>query len=212
MSSVPAGWRFPPTGNHFLREVLHAPLLTPEQCRQIVAALDEEAWEPGGVDRHDAAGGRTELEISSARRVRKQRVPDLEVGWPLDVIARSVVEANTSCYRFDLTGYSPADDPTVLRYDAPPTIDATGPGDGYDLHVDVGGVHTSTRKLSFSIQLTDPSTYEGGELYFPVGERVGSKDQGAIVVFPSYLAHGVQPMRSGTRHALVGWVHGPAFR
>ena len=35
---------------------------------------------------------------------------------------------------------------------------------------------------------------------------------GNAIVFPSYIAHRVLPITSGMRHALVAWIHGPAFR
>lgn len=202
-------WRFPPTGNAYLREVVHAPLFTAAECDRILERLDPSAWEPGGVERREpdgTAAGR--IEIDATRRVSKQAVPSFDGVWPLDVIAAAVVEANASYFRFDLTGYSAVDDPAVLRYDS----EGSGDPGGYEVHLDIGGVHTSSRKLSFSVQLTDPGEYEGGELHFPVGQRVGGRDRGLILVFPSYMAHGVSDMVSGTRHALVGWVHGPAFR
>ena len=71
------------------------------------------------------------------------------------------------------------------------------------------------RKLSFTIQLTDPTKYQGGRLVFPdVPDYDPSTAlvQGTAIVFPSYLLHGVEPVTSGVRHSLVGWVRGPEFR
>ena len=36
--------------------------------------------------------------------------------------------------------------------------------------------------------------------------------QGDIIVFPSYLEHGVSPITSGSRTSLVGWFEGPRWR
>jgi PKHD-type hydroxylase len=66
------------------------------------------------------------------------------------------------------------------------------------------------RKLSFTIQLSDPSEYDGGELvlYTPK-EYVARKDIGSIIVFDSSVLHEVKPVTRGTRISLVGWVSGP---
>ena len=42
----------------------------------------------------------------------------------------------------------------------------------YDWHLDIGEMSSSTRKLSISIQLSDPEDYEGGELQFQTGRTV----------------------------------------
>lgn len=72
----------------------------------------------------------------------------------------------------------------------------------------------SHRKLSFSIQLTDPSTYEGGDLLLYTGQEpvYANKLLGTINFFPSYLLHRVTPVTKGSRYSLVGWVSGPKFR
>lgn len=86
----------------------------------------------------------------------------------------------------------------------------------YDWHFDVGeGPLNCGRKLSISIQLSDPSEYEGGELQFSLdGDRtvIAEKEQGTMVIFPSYLRHRVTPVTKGTRRSLVTWITGPPFR
>jgi PKHD-type hydroxylase len=86
----------------------------------------------------------------------------------------------------------------------------------YDWHFDVGeGPLNCGRKLSVSIQLSDPSEYEGGELQFSLdGDRtvVAEKEQGTMIIFPSYLRHRVTPVTKGTRRSLVTWITGPPFR
>lgn len=89
-------------------------------------------------------------------------------------------------------------------------------GDFYNQHVDhmyenPGGL---SRKLSFVIQLSDPSDYEGGNTELITGPDTISipKDRGTITFFPSYVLHRVTPITKGTRKALVGWVHGPKWK
>jgi PKHD-type hydroxylase len=71
------------------------------------------------------------------------------------------------------------------------------------------------RKLSISIQLTDPEEYEGGELKLYDGEEEGvlmDKTQGTLIIFPSYVLHEVMPVTKGTRNSLVTWVTGKQFK
>jgi len=75
------------------------------------------------------------------------------------------------------------------------------------------------RKLSVTINLTDPSTYDGGDLMFDLGENDGGKitasearEQGSVIVFPSFLYHCVSPITKGTRYSLVNWALGRPFK
>ena len=75
--------------------------------------------------------------------------------------------------------------------------------------------HGKIRKLSVTINLSDPKDYDGGVLEFNLGGKTitqGSKAKGAITVFPSYLLHRVSPVTRGTRKSLVLWVGGNQFR
>ena len=101
-------------------------------------------------------------------------------------------------------------------------------GGFYGWHQDDSGVDKSNeiRKLSLSLILSDPDTFEGGELQFynggrPLedmggitGEQV-KKDiqtQGTIVVFDSRDWHRVTPVINGVRHSIVCWTVGPNFK
>lgn len=76
------------------------------------------------------------------------------------------------------------------------------------------------RKLSMVVQLSDPKDYEGGDLKFNLRGLDSSqsdniispppefKQQGSIVVFPSFLWHKVEPITSGKRYSLVMWTLG----
>lgn len=78
------------------------------------------------------------------------------------------------------------------------------------------------RKISMTLNLTDPSTYDGGDLLFDFGNASQSKQtqeeidiartQGTIVVFPSFVRHCVSPVTRGTRYSLVNWSLGRPFR
>ena len=75
-----------------------------------------------------------------------------------------------------------------------------------------------TRKLSFTIQLTDENEYDGGDLIFYLNDddkiikTNASRKKGAIIFFESTVLHEVTPVTKGTRHSLVSWVWGPNLR
>ena len=70
------------------------------------------------------------------------------------------------------------------------------------------------RKLSISIQLTNPEDYEGGELYLYNDDKgnLMDKTQGTLIIFPSYVLHEVMPVTKGERNSLVTWVTGKQFK
>ena len=82
-------------------------------------------------------------------------------------------------------------------------------------HMDFGNIKDQlpfTRKLSLTLQLSDPSDYTGGELIiynsFGPEDYTCPKGQGTIVVFDSRWIHEVLPIESGTRYSMVKWIHG----
>ena len=89
-------------------------------------------------------------------------------------------------------------------------------GQFYKTHVDSLDIAPKNefRKISLSIQLTDPKNYKGGDLrlYCEDPPNVCEKEKGLGIFFPSYLPHEVMPVTEGVRHCLVGWVTGPKWR
>ena len=85
----------------------------------------------------------------------------------------------------------------------------------YDWHHDVhwNGQDSQDRKISLTIQLTDPKNYEGGGFEFEeVKTSADFTGKGTIVLFPSYLRHKVHRVTSGTRHSLVAWFFGARWQ
>jgi len=71
------------------------------------------------------------------------------------------------------------------------------------------------RKLSFSLLLSDPDTYEGGNLQLldETGKSyIAPRQKGTIILFDSRTQHRVQKVTKGVRKSLVGWVVGPRFK
>lgn len=71
------------------------------------------------------------------------------------------------------------------------------------------------RKLSFSLLLSDPNTYDGGNLQF-LGEDGKSyfapRQRGTIILFDSRTQHRVLKVTKGVRKSLVGWTVGPRWK
>jgi hypothetical protein len=71
------------------------------------------------------------------------------------------------------------------------------------------------RKISCSIQLSNPEDYEGCSLQIrnKREQRMSPPaTQGSVIAFPSYADHIVTPLTSGKRYAMVGWFFGPQWR
>lgn len=83
----------------------------------------------------------------------------------------------------------------------------------YDWHMDIGG-KVVDRKISVTIQLSDPDDYQGGDLEFMLSKKinVAPKGIGNVIIFPSYFLHRVTPVTRGIRKSLVIWVAGESFR
>ena len=149
-------------------------------------------------------GGRTEgdpyehIRISRVAAIRQ----DPQIMWLYERIA-SVVRTLNRTYQFDLRGFHEA-----LQY----TVYHDREGGHFDWHIDQGP--QPPRKLSLTLQLTDPSRYEGGDLQFNTGTKpvTAPKDRGVAIAFPSFVLHRVTPVTAGTRKALVAWVTGPSFK
>ena len=122
--------------------------------------------------------------------------------------------ANSSAFNFDI----------VSSFDLVQYTEYYSTQQGkYDWHQDVSknpnnGITPPYRKLSLTIQLSDPSEYEGGDLEFyipnPKEKEIvkAPKEKGKIIIFPSYLYHRVTPVTKGIRKSLVWWVGGTPFR
>jgi PKHD-type hydroxylase len=91
------------------------------------------------------------------------------------------------------------------------------------------------RKISCSVQLTDPREYDGGEFELMTGDNIESEDyskdlkeegyfktssvplphfkeKGSAMFFPSFTYHRVKPVTKGIRRSLVVWFRGPKWQ
>jgi hypothetical protein len=142
--------------------------------------------------------------------------------WICGLCYHYVQLANTENFRYDIEGFG-ADNMQYTSYTS---------GQYYNWHVDtsISVQYTPTktesdnfiqlnsekvRKLSFTMQLSDPDEYTGGELQILSDENVSffaPKTRGSITIFDSRLRHRVRKIESGHRKSLVGWVVGPRWK
>ena len=95
-------------------------------------------------------------------------------------------------------------------------------GDYYNWHTDmdicdINEPDQLVRKLSFTLQLTNEDEYTGGNLEFAdfddsTQRFTVPKSSGTVIVFDSRTPHRVNPVESGIRKSLVGWVVGKRWR
>ena len=91
-------------------------------------------------------------------------------------------------------------------------ISRTGESGGYGAHVDNALMGTGERRvrtdLSFTLFLTPPGDYDGGELVIHAAGMTQSVkgEPGQLVLYPAGSIHEVRPVTRGTRIVCVGWI------
>ncbi|MBE9156135.1 Fe2+-dependent dioxygenase [Nodosilinea sp. LEGE 06152] len=86
-----------------------------------------------------------------------------------------------------------------------------GAGMSYGRHTDnalMGGASFYRSDLSFTVFLSEPETYDGGELVIEGAdsEQPYKLAAGSAIVYPSTTLHRVEPVVTGDRTVVVGWV------
>jgi PKHD-type hydroxylase len=129
--------------------------------------------------------------------------PADDMDWVFSRVTDITLNLNERFFKFDLFGLNEGFQFT--NYESP--------SGKYGKHVD-RQINSPVRKLSISIQLTNPEEYEGGELYLYDGNEgaLMDKTQGTLILFPSYVLHEVMPVTKGERNSLVSWVTGKQFK
>src|SRR4051812_1080320 len=161
---------------------------SPEECDRVIALADLAPEMDGAIGA-----------VPQASQVRKSQVrfllPEKQSAWVYQKLEAALSDMNKA-YRFPLTGIEPIQ---IARYPE---------GCYYGWHTDATATANSARKLSLSVQLSDPGDYTGGSLEFmdtPTQENTG---RGTLIVFPSSMTHRVGAVTRGVRLSLVAWVLG----
>lgn len=170
-----------------------ASLFSKEECNLIINSCLDDMWLPSRVV------GKDKLHQSKRQKLRGE-----PGGFPFDNIRTVTKQANDEIYDFRLLGIIDQDFPQIYRYEE---------GDYHNLHIDVTPMAT-TRKLSFIVNLTDPTEYEGGEIQFlNTDTSTGNlEEQGSIIIFPSFLPYKISEVTKGRKDVIAGCIHGAVFR
>lgn len=175
-----------------------------DECEQLISEYKDSDFTTAQVS------GNPKIENDKLQ----SNVRETDIIWikPEKLINRSfysfVSEANNKVFHFDLSGHQQIQFSKYTK-------------DGYyEWHRDSLNANpkegASIRKLSATIQLSDPSTYEGGEFQFYDGVQSeiipDIKEQGSIIIFESADWHRITPITQGVRYSLVMWAIGPNFR
>ena len=166
---------------------------TKEECEKIIKIAKDKGLITGTtVGKTDARSSKVSWLYSADN-----------LDWVFRKITDIVLNLNDRFFQFDIFGLNEG-----LQF-----TNYKAPSDKYEKHVDreVDGL---IRKLSLSIQLTDPKEYKGGELFLYEDEKGTEmkKEQGTLILFPSYILHEVKPIIKGERNSLVSWVTGKQFK
>ena len=171
---------------------------SPNLCQQIID-LGKSFPQEGGQTFGGSDGEPSPIRSSTIRWIDYL---DPRAKWLVDELGRMAIEANNKLFQLDLYGFT-----EKLQF-----TEYEGQGAHYDWHPDIGPNMTK-RKISMVVQLSDEKDYEGGELLINTGQLlVPSKKQGSVILFPSFLMHKVEPLRSGSRYSLVSWISGNTWR
>ena len=170
---------------------------TKEECKKIIQIAKKKGM----------IKGTTLRDQSSKLGVRESKISWLyssdEMEWAFRRVTDMVLDLNERFFNFDIFGLNEGFQFTNYK----------APSNKYGKHVDRSS-DLIVRKLSISIQLTDPKEYEGGELYLYEDDQgvLMDKKQGTLIMFPSYVLHEVKPVTKGERNSLVTWVTGNQFK
>src|ERR1043166_2076954 len=132
----------------------------------------------------------------AARVVKKNQQAD---GRTLDTVRKLVAERIISHEVFRLAVRPKALTPLMFsRY---------AEGMHYGSHVDDALMDGLRTDVSFTLFLSAPDSYDGGELVIESasGEDAVKLTAGSLVAYPSTTLHHVAPVTRGTRLAAVGW-------
>lgn len=175
-------------------------VLTHEDCEALIKGLTTLKSEVADVG-VDSNRSKVDTEI---RNVQKVILPTYKgIGAILTAVG---MDANRQRWQFDIDGANQCE---FLNYPAG--------GGRYKGHIDTFlsnlPAHTSQcRKLTVLAFLNED--YTGGKFFLQVGSNkiYPPQEKGNVLVFPSFLLHGVEDVVEGERYSVVCWLVGPWFK
>jgi PKHD-type hydroxylase len=153
----------------------------------------------------EVVGGAKELRSSKIKWIPQND----QWYWLYEKLSNYAVEANKALWNFELNTI-----PEQIQYTE---YYATENGH-YDWHADIGPGGLSKRKISITVQLSEPDEYEGGNLELFMGGSMNGpftqaeREAGLVFLFPSFMMHRVTPVTKGIRKSFVIWLGGSHYR
>ena len=186
----------------------------PDVCDQIVKDCKQNILEKAVIYNQDNLSSRDDPEIrkTSVHFIKDRDNNINKLAWHF------LREANKIQFNYDLTHFQAIQ---FAEYKN---------GGFYGWHKDDDGnaidEPNKIRKLTAVLVISNPDTFEGGELQFYNGDRpmedMGEitaeqvtndiKAQGSVIVFDSRDWHRVTPVTKGVRYSIVCWTVGPNFK
>lgn len=165
-------------------------------CDQMIEKFDLKCVEKAKIG-FDQETGSTNPSVRNVNTLQISH--ELGIGATLAGMGMNI---NQQSWQFDITN---SDQSEYLKYDV---------NGHYQTHVDTFCLPNSnrTRKLTVLAFLNDD--FEGGKFYLDNGyEKIyPEQDKGTVLVFPSFINHGVEPVTNGIRRSIVTWLIGPWFK
>jgi len=177
------------------------PIFTPQQCQLVInkgmSLKKEEA--AVGISQKPGGGIDPKKRITTISWIPFKDMPEMYKD-----IETTMLKANGNHFGFEGMGLTEVAQFTHYLE-----------GGFYDWHMDndvLGKNQPPVRKISMTLLLSDPSTFEGGELEFMHKGKSAKLKQGQAIFFASWLQHRVKPVTKGERKSLVMWFGGPSFK
>jgi len=177
------------------------PIFSPKQCQMVIdkgRSLKAEKAEVG-MGRKEGSGYDPDKRITTVSWIPFKDMPEM-----YKQIEGEMLRANNNHFGFEGMRLT-----EVGQFTHYPT------GGFYEWHMDndvIGKHQPPVRKISMTLLLSDPSTFEGGELEFMNEGKTAKLKQGQAIFFASWLQHRVKPVTQGERSSLVMWFGGPSFK
>jgi PKHD-type hydroxylase len=165
-------------------------LLTAEECARLDALAGELKFVDGRVS-HPASTGKQNLQADTS---------DPKYAESAEVVRGALARSR------EFASF------TIPKRIAPPLLCRYEPGMKYGSHADAAILQLQNAKvrsdLSCTVFISDPASYEGGELAMMLGNQTLAFKgaPGEAIIYPSTLLHEVVPVRSGRRLVSITFI------
>ncbi len=177
------------------------PVFSPKQCQMVIdkgMSLKKQTAQVG-MGRPEGSGVDPKKRITTISWIPFKEMPEMYRD-----IEATMLKANNNHFGFE-----------GMRLTEPGQFTHYPIGGFYEWHMDndvLGKHQPPVRKISMTLLLSDPATFEGGELEFMSKGKRAKLKQGQAIFFASWLQQRVKPVTQGERKSLVSWFEGPPFK